>query len=201
MKQKQERLKERTEAFTQKILLQQKETERRAAEHQSKIDALTGLGNRFLLEENLAAHLEYAIARQEKICLAVIDIDHFKTHNDLYGHMHGDHCLRLTASVLKSCVGKAGSVYRFGGDEFLVLLNITDYDSVRDIAENIKQHFNLDESEDITDSGLTVTLSQGYAICRTDADSRKDILISKADKALYAVKNSGKNNYLIFEED
>lgn len=79
-----------------------------------------------------------------------------------------------------------------------MLLNITDYDSVRDIAENIKQHFNLDESED---SGLTVTLSQGYAICRTDADSRKDILISKADKALYAVKNSGKNNYLIFEED
>ena len=201
MKQKQERLKERTEAFTQKILLQQKETERRAAEHQSKIDALTGLGNRFLLEENLAAHLEYAIARQEKICLAIIDIDHFKTHNDLYGHMHGDHCLRLTASVLKSCVGKAGSVYRFGGDEFLVLLNITDYDSVRDIAENIKQHFNLDESEDITGSGLTVTLSQGYAICRTDADSRKDILISKADKALYAVKNSGRNNYLIFEED
>ena len=82
-----------------------------------------------------------------------------------------------------------------------MLLNITDYDSVRDIAENIKQHFNLDESEDITDSRLTVTLSQGYAICRTDADSRKDILISKADKALYAVKNSGKNNYLIFEED
>ena len=69
MKQKQERLKERTEAFTQKILLQQKETERRAAEHQSKIDALTGLGNRFLLEENLAAHLEYAIARQEKSVL------------------------------------------------------------------------------------------------------------------------------------
>ena len=197
MEHKQALLKERTESFTQRVLLQKKESERRAAERQSKIDALTGLGNRFLLKEDLQSRMEDARAKRGKLCIAIIDIDHFKTHNDTYGHIHGDSCLKLAATALMSCVGKKGRVYRFGGDEFVILLDSSELNSVKAIAEAIKQYFQPSDSEEVTDG---ITLSQGYAISTVDSTTTKDTLFSRADEALYSVKEGGRNNYYIYEE-
>lgn len=200
MEQKQALMKERTESFTQKVLLQQKESERRAAEQQSKVDALTGLGNRFLLKEDIQSRMEDARAKQGKLCIAIIDVDHFKTHNDTYGHIHGDYCLKLTATALKSCVGEKGKVYRFGGDEFVILLDSSELNSVKAIAEDIKQHFQTADSEEMTDGNPCITLSQGYAISTVDSTTTKDIIFSRADQALYSVKEGGRNNYCIYED-
>lgn len=197
---KQALLKERTESFTQKVLLQRKESERRAAERQSKIDALTGLGNRFLLKEDIQSRMEDARAKRGKLCIAIIDIDHFKTHNDTYGHIHGDSCLKLTATALMSCVGEKGRVYRFGGDEFVILLDSSELNSVKAIAEAIKQYFQSSDSEEVTDGIPGITLSQGYAISTVDSTTTKETLFSRADEALYSVKEGGRNNYCIYEE-
>lgn len=199
MEQKKVHMKERTDSITQKILLQQKETERRAAEHQATTDPLTGLGNRSLLRSNLQSLLSSYSQDGESICIAMIDIDHFKEHNDTYGHIHGDECLKQVASLLRTQVGDLGTVYRFGGDEFVILFPPDSILSVRSIAEAIHRHPAFSRTH--PDAGdYTLTLSQGYAICPILPDTTSGQLISKADSALYEVKKNGRNNYLFYED-
>ena len=149
----------------------------------------------FLLKD-----MEDARAKRGKLCIAIIDIDHFKTHNDTYGHIHGDSCLKLTATALMSCVGEKGRVYRFGGDEFVILLDSSELNSVKAIAEAIKQYFQSSDSVEVTDGIPGITLSQGYAISTVDSTTTKETLFSRADEALYSVKEGGRNNYCIYEE-
>ena len=144
--------------------------------------------------------MEDARAKRGKLCIAIIDIDHFKTHNDTYGHIHGDSCLKLTATALMSCVGEKGRVYRFGGDEFVILLDSSELNSVKAIAEAIKQYFQSSDSTEVTDGIPGITLSQGYAISTVDSTTTKETLFSRADEALYSVKEGGRNNYCIYEE-
>ncbi len=200
MEQKKVHMKERTDSITQKILLQQKENERRAAEHLATTDPLTGLGNRSLMRSNLQSLLAGHAQDGKNICIAMIDIDHFKEHNDIYGHIHGDECLKLVASLLRTQVGDLGTVYRFGGDEFVILFLPDSISYVRSIADAIHRHQTFSSTH--SDSGVddyTVTLSQGYAICPLLPGTTLDQLISKADCALYEVKKNGRNNYLICE--
>ena len=190
---------ERIDNVTQKIVLQQKEEEREKAEIQSKLDPLTGLGNRYLLDNDFDSYMASARKNETRLCLAITDIDFFKQHNDTYGHIHGDACLKEVASILKECVGEHGSVYRFGGDEFVILLTPKSTEEVKYIAESIREALTAISFPEEASGFSGVTVSQGYALSPLDMFPNKNALLAKADQALYSVKRNGRNHYSIYE--
>ena len=131
----------------------------------------------------------------------LLDIDCFKQHNDTYGHIHGDRCLKNVADVLKKSVEKNGKAYRFGGDEFVLLIQNGEEETITDIAENIKKELQQLHIED-SDSGrqTTVTISQGYARFLPSRQENRYSLIEHADKALYEVKENGRDGFRIIVE-
>lgn len=193
--------KERAAAIDIKIELREKEVERRRAEEKSTTDPLTGLGNRYLLEQEAKRMIAESVQEQERIVVGVLDIDCFKQHNDTYGHIQGDHCLKTVADILKRAVEERGQVYRFGGDEFVMLLSPGQDTEVERIAERVKSMLREARIENINSLALPeITISQGYA-CFVPAEKEHGAsLIEHADKALYYVKKNGRNGYHIIEE-
>lgn len=148
-------------------------------------DSMTGIYNyRYLIQT-----LDYEILRlkryQRGLSFLMIDIDEFKTFNDIYGHQEGDRILKEIAKTIKSCVREMDSVCRYGGDEFSVILPETDLEQARIVAMKIKSSI-----LEIHAKAL-VTISIGVAQC-TIYDSRHD-LVRRADKALYSAKHMGRN--------
>jgi diguanylate cyclase (GGDEF)-like protein len=125
--------------------------------------------------------------------IIMLDIDNFKQLNDFYGHMIGDNILCSVAETLQKNVRKTDTVYRYGGDEFVILLPETGREHVGDIAEKIKEL-----TEDVRFNGVSarVHLSMGVATFAHTTQTGKDLL-HDADRALYKAKESGKNK--IFE--
>ncbi|TAN39520.1 MAG: diguanylate cyclase [Nitrospirae bacterium] len=175
-----------------KILLQSTElkkinTELRVlytkANFSSLHDPLTGLANRRFLEVQLEKH--YAAAKRYGQLLSVImlDIDHFKLYNDTRGHVEGDSLLVRFAQTVLETVRTADYVFRFGGEEFLVMLPGTDRDHACMAAERLRR---------VVESEAGVTISIGVSSFSADI-ATKEQLIENADKALYEAKNKGRN--------
>jgi diguanylate cyclase len=161
------------------------------AREQATIDALTGLANR----QALAAAFELAVSIVPRIekCILMIDIDHFKKVNDTHGHVVGDGVLKLTAEALLKCCKGKDTVARYGGEEFAVLLPDTSLPDAVTLAENIRQfiarrHFVKTGTKE---SIGHITVSIGVA--RHRADESLTVLIERADRALYAAKEGGRN--------
>lgn len=158
-------------------------------------DAATGLLNKRAMMEFAA----YKITEggNKKLSLLVIDIDDFKSVNDNYGHLFGDKVIAKIAETIRRVVAVRGMVSRFGGDEFVVLLENCDEESLEYILKtiycNVKVLF-LNEKED-----LKVTISTGIANYPEDGESYEELFL-KADKALYIAKARGKNNYVIYND-
>jgi diguanylate cyclase (GGDEF)-like protein len=192
---------ERARAIDLKIELQEKEEQRRHAEIRSNQDALTGLGNRYMLEKDAVDVIGQAIKTGKKIAVGILDIDCFKQHNDTYGHIQGDRCLQLVADVLKAAVAGCGKAYRYGGDEFVLMIQNGEEDVITGIARTIKENLQQLHIED-KGSGrqVTVTISQGYASFLPDKQENRNSLIEHADKALYEVKENGRDGFRIIVE-
>jgi diguanylate cyclase (GGDEF)-like protein len=179
-------VRERTEQLEQAL---------EAVERTSRIDGLTGVANRGYFEERLAR--AWAVARREGSPLGLIlaDIDHFKRLNDSRGHQVGDDCLRDVAEALEAVVHRpADLVARYGGEEFVVLLPQTDAESVRVLAERMRagvEALALPHAEGGIDG--VVTISVGGAACTPEHDVEPRDLLERADRALYAAKNAGRN--------
>jgi diguanylate cyclase (GGDEF)-like protein len=157
-------------------------------------DSLTGLANRRLFERALEIEFGRGARRSSPLSLIMLDIDYFKRYNDTYGHVAGDHCLAEVARALKSCCHrKADLAVRYGGEEFAVLLPDTDIHGALTIAEQIRRSV-MDKN--IIHSGSPtgyVTVSLGcYSFVPTGHDST-EMLIKRADAALYQAKHSGRN--------
>ena len=154
-----------------------------------------------MLEKDAVDVIEHAIKTGEKIAVGVIDIDCFKQHNDKYGHIQGDRCLQHVADVLKNAVEKRGKAYRFGGDEFVLLIQNGEENTITSIAETIKKELQQLHIED-KDSGrqAAVTISQGYASFLPSRQESRNSLIEHADKALYEVKENGRDGFRIIVE-
>lgn len=197
MKQKQESQGESADNIEAKIELYKKEKERRAAEAASNIDNLTGLFNRHKLESDYSTY-----ARDEDtiaIGLGIIDVDCFKEQNDTFGHVAGDECLKKIAFTISQSVGDNATVYRYGGDEFVLLFKNKSYDVIRIVAEKIKENIIALEISNATGHpDKYMTVSQGYII-RPGIENSESIypLVKLADKELYRVKNAGRNDYKI----
>lgn len=162
-------------------------TELRASEQANVLrdfaytDKLTGLGNRRALDEVLARPLPGAH-------LLLLDLDHFKTVNDTYGHAGGDLVLRAVAAVLREVVGAGGQVYRFGGEEFAVLLHGLTADQAGALAQDLRQQVAGQVGRRAGLPRLLVTLSAGL-VALEDGTS----VLERADALLYRAKRRGRN--------
>lgn len=154
-------------------------------------DPLTGLYNRRHLEEVFAPLLRQSAQKQAPFSLIMLDIDHFKAFNDIYGHPAGDALLNRLGRLLRRKTREADIACRYGGEEFVILLPATDLSTAAQRAEQIRQacaemRLNFDEKV------LKVTISLGVVAFPTHGENPK-ALISLADQALYAAKQAGRN--------
>ncbi len=157
-------------------------------------DELTGLGNRRHFVDR--AREAVAVARRygQWCTLAVIDVDLFKRVNDRLGHQAGDQALIGLAAVLKANLRATDLAARFGGDEFVMLLPLTDPDAGKAAAERIQQSVRLGGS------WPELTISIGVASVRDEGASLEELL-ARADQALYDAKGSGRNRISVFNGD
>lgn len=163
-----------------------------SATKNSQIDKLTGLYNKHTGEQLLAKYIENKLPN-EKYAVIFIDIDKFKDFNDNYGHLVGDEILNCVGSVIKSSCRKNDIPIRFGGDEFLIILkNVINSISAVQKAEGIRRQ--LKEMS----KGHTYDLTCSIGIYVSNNDDVENS-IEKADKALYFVKENGRNNVKIQE--
>lgn len=164
------------------------------AEAASRSDALTELGNRHMLNERLADLWQAADPNREPVAAVMLDLDHFKTFNDRYGHPAGDTCLRRVAGcVAAELRGEDDFAVRYGGEEMLVILPATELGKALEIASRIRRAI---EAMGVPHDGIgarkVVTASFGVAAATTNALSSSE-LIATADVALYAAKRQGRN--------
>jgi len=160
-------------------------------------DPLTGAGNRIALNDNLIREMELSKRFGYDLSVLMMDLDHFKSINDGYGHLIGDEVLKAVVSQIKDCIRQTDICFRYGGEEFVVLLNNANIANARLIAERIRM--TVSDLCIPTDKGLLqVTLSTGLAMLK-DNDSSNDLL-NRADNALYQAKQSGRNKVCVYKE-
>lgn len=176
-------------------------TERKELEkiidRQANYDTLTDLPNRRFFQNKLSSIFEAAVPGQ-KVAILFIDLDNFKNINDTYGHRIGDQLLQLTAIRLSDCVRKHDFICRFGGDEFIILLeSIKDVAEIEHVAKRIIQEFH----QPFLIDGLTIeaTGSIGISIYPNHGQD-EETLVKKADQAMYIIKRQGKDNYQVNKE-
>jgi diguanylate cyclase (GGDEF)-like protein len=165
-------------------------TRAEVAQERAMTDALTGLLNRYGLQHLLVRELSETRRYNRPLSCLMIDLDHFKSVNDLHGHPAGDVALQQVAVVLTENVRGSDVVFRYGGEEFLVLLPETDLEGAISLAEKIRQ---ASHSRSFGDGEhfFALTLSAGAATL-WDNESGND-MIARADMALYQAKEQGRN--------
>lgn len=169
--------------------------EQRLAEEILK-DPLTGVANRRAYEIRMVEEWERFRRYGHVFSIAIFDIDHFKNVNDSYGHKAGDLVLREIARIMKSSLRKTDLVARYGGEEFVVILTGTDLKRAKDAAEKIRRL--IEETKFVfKKQTVPITISAGVAQIEPTDKSPGDIF-ERADKALYAAKNRGRNRVVIF---
>ncbi len=169
-------------------------------QHMSLTDPLTGLPNRRHLEERLFEEVERAKRYATPLAFLLIDIDHFKQYNDLYGHTNADKVLINTAQILRRCIRAIDMPARFAGDELCVVLPETEMAAAAHIAERVRKAVN--EAECLSDHGEVmgrITLSIGVSSFSATRPNPHAILES-ADRALYKAKTLGRNCVTVYEE-
>lgn len=160
--------------------------------HYGTIDALTGLHNRFWLETLLDRQVQRSTVGGLPLSLIMIDIDHFKTFNDRYGHAYGDHVLYAVAHTLSGHLRPTEIIARYGGDDFVVILPDMGLEPARDIGERL--HRGVMDAVPVTPDGSSIphpTISIGLAELKA-GQTGKDLL-AEADQALCRAKESGRN--------
>ena len=160
----------------------------------ASMDGLTGIGNRRALDERFADEWKRAMRVQSPLSFLMIDLDHFKGYNDLYGHDEGDQCLKTVAETLREYVRRPQDLAgRFGGEEFAILLPHTSLNDAFDLAERVRQAvFNLA----VRHAGSPherVTVSIGCAAAVPAPGMVATELLRAADAALYRAKEEGRN--------
>jgi diguanylate cyclase (GGDEF)-like protein len=157
----------------------------------AELDALTGSLNRRSIDQSLIRWFQQAHRTNEPLSVLFVDLDHFKTFNDVFGHACGDHCLRELARTMRAALGEDDIFGRYGGEEFIVILPGRQSEMARAIAEELRIAVEAGEIQ-WQDRALRLTVSIGVA-SRLEHESVPQPTLERADKALYAAKRSGRN--------
>ncbi|MAD15340.1 MAG: GGDEF domain-containing protein [Alteromonadaceae bacterium] len=154
-------------------------------------DALTGLCNRRYFDEELAAH-----AMRPNMCLILADLDHFKKINDTHGHVMGDLVLKASAKKLQAACREGAQAFRFGGEEFAIIVPNSKLSVARQIAETMRRSIEKIGVRDKRTSEVLGGISASFGIAEMKAGMNPLALIEAADKQLYEAKNLGRNRVM-----
>jgi diguanylate cyclase (GGDEF)-like protein len=172
------------------------ELERQRLRRQLDQDALTGVSSRTSLLHELQASIKRASKTGQPLVVIMADLDHFKAINDRHGHLIGDGVLKEVAARTKAALREFDLVGRYGGEEFVILLENTSTHTAHQIAERIRVRIASGPIH-VAGQDMQVTISQGIALCGQGDDSRS--MLSRADQAMYRAKQVGRN--CIVEQD
>ena len=160
----------------------------------AQTDELTSLPNRRAFNLRLSAEWERALADGSTLGLLLIDADHFKQYNDVFGHLEGDDCLRLLATVISETLSwREAMAARYGGEEFAVLLPGADAETARGAAEAIREAVTAERLPHPTGPSGIQTVSIGAASLMPAPGQVSSALVKRADEALYCAKLAGRN--------
>ncbi len=172
--------------------LREVDQERRRAEELSLRDPLTGLANRRHFYTAADREIRRKNRLRHSIAVMLLDIDRFKSVNDTHGHAIGDRVLRKVAATISGSTRSSDLVCRYGGEEFAVLLPETDFSSATSLGRRLIER--IAKTETTTEKGsISVTASMGIAALDEDESETIEILLERADHALYVAKNAGRN--------
>ncbi len=161
-----------------------------------RTDHLTGLNNRHALDADLAREIARADRYGNPLSVIMLDVDDFKNVNDTYGHVAGDKVLQKLAQILKSSIREIDSVYRYGGDEFVIILPHTSGTEGIALAERLKARIEKYVFT-IPQEGKRFRITLSLGISEMSSGDTPKTLIMRADKALYEAKRSGKNQFVL----
>ena len=168
-----------------------------ALEALASVDPLTGIANRRQFDEVLEHEWRRACRTGSPISLLLLDVDHFKFYNDLYGHLRGDNCLRQIAETTRHVFQRStDTVCRFGGEEFAIVLPDTDRSGALSLAERLRQSIEDLRKEHAGSEYNIVTISIGCATLIPEPAASANIMIEAADQALYEAKRAGRNRVI-----
>ncbi len=154
-------------------------------------DPLTGVNNRASMDEIIDREVNLSLRHNNQLSLLAMDIDRFKKINDGYGHAVGDCVIKAVAEAAKAAIRSSDMLFRYGGEEFLILLSNTDRDGAQLLAERLRQK--IEETCIICDGAhVSTTVSIGIT-CLQQGDETRESLFSRADAALYQAKSAGRN--------
>jgi diguanylate cyclase (GGDEF)-like protein/PAS domain S-box-containing protein len=161
-------------------------------------DGLTGLANRRAFDEALEREWKRTLREGTQVSLLLLDIDHFKRFNDLYGHQVGDDCLRAVAQAALGAVRQTDLVARYGGEEIAIILPLVDTPGAVETAEKVRaavEGLRLKHAENLEGGErLTVSIGAATAVARYGGTMRMpESLLLTADNALYKAKHAGRN--------
>lgn len=159
-------------------------------------DALTGICNRAALDESLRTEVSLAGRHRTPLSIIVFDIDHFKAINDRFGHSLGDNAIKAVAHCAQQCARSTDMLFRYGGEEFVMILRNTTLSGARLLAERIRRKVEKLECQGKR-KPISMTVSAGVATLEGGETALK--LFERADTALYAAKNSGRNRVCVDE--
>jgi diguanylate cyclase (GGDEF)-like protein len=186
----------RVSALHRQITAQQAELQRlnQMLFDDSRRDSLTGLGNRRSQDEELQTLVARAERYGECFCVALFDVDRFKAFNDSAGHLAGDEVLRTIAATLASEARGGDAVFRYGGEEMLVVLPAQTLETARTAADRMRAAVaTLAVPHPGVEPGGTVTVSAGVASFEQGRGDDLETLLARADAALYEAKEGGRN--------
>lgn len=189
----QHELKVRLRAGTRLVELQKELlAAREALREQATKDSLTKVWNRSSILEHLAHEIARADRDDSPVGIVLVDLDHFKDINDTYGHFAGDLVLQEAARLMRSSIRKYDSIGRYGGEEFLILLPGCDDETTCAQAERLRQQL-AENPVAVSGTPLMITGSFGCTSAAPHTTLTADMLIRRADEALYRAKRLGRN--------
>lgn len=153
-------------------------------------DPLTGICNRAALDEVLKRELSHAGRHNSSCALIMLDIDHFKKVNDQYGHIIGDCALKVVANTADRCIRDGDLLFRFGGEEFVVLMRETSLQGASLLAERIRSNI---EKTPCHCSGIDIKMTISAGVSAYEPGDSPLTLFARADEALYVAKQNGRN--------
>lgn len=164
----------------------------------ASLDSLTGCFNRRALYEFASDIFAYSMTARQQLCCVMVDIDHFKQFNDLYGHAVGDQVIQVVARALTADLRETDMLGRYGGEEFCIVMPATSTSQALAVAERMRQHIEAGASAGVEGADvMPITASFGVASLSLAAQSIEG-LIDQADQALYEAKQAGRNRVTLW---